>query len=109
MRPSNWRIPVFAAVKTTMNTGTLPLIAPMAAPLNTDTGTLQPAPVWTSVNSLQTANSCIAFPVALLSSGMDKPENVLPNGAFHSVVNCAWKINAIVQVLSENVNLFTQY
>lgn len=31
------------------------------------------------------------------------------NEAFPSVVDCAWKINAIVQVLSENVDLFTQY
>lgn len=65
MRPSNWRILVFAAGKIAMNTGTLPSIALMAAPSRIDTGTLQPAPVWTSVNSLQTANSCIAFPVAL--------------------------------------------
>lgn len=43
MRPSNWKIRVFAAVKKTMSTGTLHLIALTAGPSHTDTGTLQPA------------------------------------------------------------------
>lgn len=66
MRHSNWRIHVFAAVKKIMNTRTLTSIVLMAAPSHTDTGTLQPALVWTSVNSLQTVNAYTAFLVALV-------------------------------------------
>lgn len=69
MRPFNWRIPALAAVRKTMSSGTLHLSVLTAAPSLTDTGTLPPALVGTSVNSLKPVNARVAFPVALILEG----------------------------------------